>query len=92
MPEIRVVDKIASTARGTDGYGSTEKKLMSKAPPLPKLPVDIPTVHNRPAAAAAAKVYLPLDVDPVIRKCEEDLHFAFDMPYELVSPLHRLII
>ena len=84
MPEIAVVDKLGTTARGTDGFGSTEGKQASKkyapAPPILPPPSCSPEI---PIAAAAAKTALPPDIDPVIKRCEDDLHYAFDMPYDI---------
>ncbi len=87
MPEIKIVNKLGDTERGSSGYGSTEMKSNSKfqpnVPTAPSLPTPLPPVPDRPVAAAAAKVFLPHDVDPVIHKCEENLHFAFEMPYDI---------
>ncbi len=56
--------------------GRTEKNYQKKTP----------TVQNSPVAAAAAKVFLLPDVEPVIQKCKEELHFAFDLPYGIDLP------
>ena len=52
LPTVKVVDKLNSTERGAQGFGSTEK--LHKHMPRPLMPVNTPISIDSTTAAAAA--------------------------------------
>jgi len=62
IPDIEVVQSLPPSTRGSQGFGSTEKR---PSQPVPPKPTPIPQhLHDQPTTAAAAKMTLPHTSNP----------------------------
>ena len=87
LPEVKIVNSLTPTERGSNGFGSTEERATSvqdkgtnKLPSVP--PILPPEEKQRMAAAAAARAEIDLK-DIMLHKIATDLQLFFDMPYDI---------